>query len=78
MTVLRVDPIGCEGHGLCAEIVPELITLDDWGYPVVAEGDIPPGLLPAARHAASMCPKIALTLVASPVGPPTRRRPPRR
>ena len=30
---LRLDPIACEGHGLCSELFPERITLDDWGYP---------------------------------------------
>ena len=33
---LRVDPTLCSGHGLCAELLPELITLDEWGYPIVA------------------------------------------
>ncbi len=32
---LRVNPITCEGHGLCAELLPELIRLDDWGYPIL-------------------------------------------
>ena len=31
---LRVDPIACDGRGLCAEALPELITLDDWGFPI--------------------------------------------
>ncbi len=42
-------------------------------FPVVAEGDVPPGLVAAARHAASMCPRIALTLERTPVAPPARR-----
>jgi ferredoxin len=33
---LRVNPIACTGHGLCAELLPELVTLDEWGYPVLA------------------------------------------
>ena len=33
---LRVDPTACTGHGLCAELLPELITLDEWGYPILA------------------------------------------
>jgi ferredoxin len=70
---LRLDPIGCHGHGLCAEIVPELLTLDDWGYPVVTQEDVPPELVAAARHAASMCPRIALALEPTPVEAPTRR-----
>ena len=39
--VLRVNPIACDGHGLCAEIVPELIELDEWGYPIVSGKPVP-------------------------------------
>ena len=42
--VLRVNPISCDGHGLCAEIVPELIELDEWGYPIVSGKPVPAGL----------------------------------
>ena len=41
---LRVNPIACSGHGLCAELLPELITLDEWGYPVLAGQPVPAGL----------------------------------
>jgi hypothetical protein len=30
---LRIDPIDCRAHGLCAELFPEVIDLDEWGYP---------------------------------------------
>ena len=33
MSELRVNPIMCEGHGLCAELLPEWIDLDDWVWP---------------------------------------------
>ena len=33
---LTVDLIACDGRGLCAELLPELITLDDWGYPLLS------------------------------------------
>jgi ferredoxin len=59
---LRVNPIACDGRGLCAEILPELITLDDWGFPVVRDGDVPDGLYPEAREAVRLCPKLALWL----------------
>jgi ferredoxin len=62
---LVVDPIACEGHGLCAELFPERITLDDWGYPVVAEAPIPRELERHARRAAADCPRCALRLVRS-------------
>ncbi|HVX21836.1 MAG TPA: ferredoxin [Acidimicrobiales bacterium] len=59
---LEVDPIGCDGHGLCAEVAPGLVALDDWGYPMVASGDVPAARLRTARRAAAMCPKLALAL----------------
>lgn len=59
---LRVDPIACDGHGLCAELVPELIALDDWGFPIVAKEPVPPQLVQHARRAVKECPKCALRL----------------
>lgn len=59
---VRVNPIACEAHGLCAELLPELITLDDWGYPIVDERPIPPMLLEHARRAVSACPTLALLI----------------
>lgn len=59
---LRVNPIECVGHGLCAELLPEEIRLDDWGYPIVAPREIPPELEGLARRAADACPTLALLL----------------
>lgn len=59
---LRVDPIACTGHGLCAELFPERIELDDWGFPIVRGGPIPDELLAHARRAAAACPKLALVI----------------
>jgi ferredoxin len=59
---LRVNPIMCEGHGLCAELLPELIRLDDWGYPIIDVEDVPPELLGLARRAVDACPTLALLL----------------
>lgn len=58
---IRVDRIKCDGHGLCAEILPEVIRLDDWGYPII-DGDSPGELLDLARRAAAACPVRALFL----------------
>jgi ferredoxin len=57
---LRVDFIACKGRGLCAEALPELITLDDWGFPIVSGRPVPPGLLPDARETVRACPLLAL------------------
>jgi ferredoxin len=60
---LRVDPIACEAHGLCAELLPELIQLDDWGYPIVSSDVVPWTLEGHARRAVAACPTLALKLV---------------
>jgi len=59
---LRVNPIMCDGRGLCAELLPELIRLDDWGYPIIDRAEVPARLLPLARRAADACPTLALLL----------------
>ena len=59
---LRVNPIACEAHGLCAELLPELIRLDDWGYPIIDQSDVPAELLGLARRAVDVCPTLALLL----------------
>jgi len=59
---LRVYPIACEGHGLCAELLPELIRLDEWGFPIVDEPEVPRELEPHARRAVAACPTLALAL----------------
>jgi ferredoxin len=61
-TRLRVNPIACEAHGLCAELLPELIRLDDWGYPVLEDERVPHELLGLARRAVDACPTLALLL----------------
>ena len=60
---LRVNPIACEAHGMCAELLPEAISLDDWGYPILDQRPLPPELLDHARRAAQACPTFALLLV---------------
>lgn len=59
---LKVDMIACDGHGVCAELVPELIGLDEWGYPILANAPVPQELHKHARKAVSLCPKLALSL----------------
>jgi ferredoxin len=60
---LRVNPILCDGFGMCAELLPERITLDDWGYPIVAGKAVSADLIDLARRAVSACPTAALRLV---------------
>ncbi|MHB1925369.1 MAG: ferredoxin [Acidimicrobiales bacterium] len=60
--ILRVDPIACVGHGICAELFHEWIRLDDWGYPIVRPEVIPAHLLDQAKWAVANCPALALRL----------------
>jgi ferredoxin len=76
---LKLDPITCDGHGVCAELFPEQIALDDWGYPIIDRVAIPRQLMAHARRAIEACPVLALSLERvpdpRPAGPVTRRRP---
>jgi ferredoxin len=61
---IRIDWTTCDRRGLCAELLPELIALDEWGFPVVHSGPIPGELLRHARRAAAACPTLALHIEA--------------
>ena len=60
---LIVDPTACDGYGSCAELLPEWVVADEWGYPVIRSGPLPEPLLPLARRAVKACPRLALRLV---------------
>lgn len=59
---LRVNPVICEAHGICAELFPERIALDPWGYPIIAPQPVPDELLGYARRAVAACPTLALLI----------------
>lgn len=59
---LVIDRIACDGRGLCAELLPEVIDLDDWGYPILRLGPLPAGLERHALRAVANCPVLALKL----------------
>jgi len=61
-TVIGIDRITCDGYGMCAEMLPEMIQLDDWGYPIIRSGPVPDELLTLARRAVDVCPVLALRL----------------
>jgi ferredoxin len=58
---LLVDWPACRARGLCFELLPEVVELDDWGYPLVT-GPVPDGLEASAREAVRACPTLALRL----------------
>jgi ferredoxin len=59
---VRVNPIACEAHGMCAELLPERITLDEWGYPLVDDEPLSATVREHARRAAQACPTFALLI----------------
>jgi ferredoxin len=59
---LLIDPVACDAYGFCAELLPEAVTLDEWGYPMVEGKAIPPELMAAAKRAARDCPRRAIAL----------------
>jgi ferredoxin len=72
---IAIDRIRCDGFGMCAELLPELVELDEWGYPIIRAGAVPDGLLDHARRAVDACPVLALRLraAATPATPASGR-----
>jgi len=70
---LRVDPIMCDGFGHCAELAPELVALDEWGYPVLADTSLNPREQRLAEDAILQCPRKALFLQRVDDEPTSRR-----
>lgn len=62
---LEVEWPACRARGLCSELLPELIDLDEWGYPIVL-GPVPDSLERSARATVRACPTLALRLVRDP------------
>ena len=71
---LDLDPAVCTGHGLCADLLPELVELDEWGFPLLRGDTVGPDLLPHARRAVSACPTLALRLRRTPKNEPPALR----
>lgn len=72
-----MDPIACEAYGYCAELLPERVSLDEWGYPIVDGTPVGGALVALARRAATECPRRAIRLETVPVESPKRRTSPR-
>jgi ferredoxin len=61
---LHIDWTLCDGRGLCAELLPEVLVEDDWGFPLSRDGSAAPAVPEkAARRAVDRCPALALRLV---------------
>ena len=70
---IRVDWPACKANGVCAEVLPELVRRDEWGYPLVAVKPVPVAMTKQAERAVSACPTQALRLVDVPLLATSRR-----
>jgi ferredoxin len=59
---ITIDPVACEAYGYCAELLPEAITLDEWGFPIIFDGTVPPHLMSLVKRAVRDCPRRAITV----------------
>jgi ferredoxin len=62
---LEIDWTRCDGHGLCAALLPERISLDEWGFPVIAAAPVRSRELTSVRRTIGVCPALALRLEAT-------------
>jgi ferredoxin len=62
MKRIQVDWTRCDGHGLCAALVPEVVALDEWGFPIIAGGELDSETELHARRAVLACPALALRI----------------
>jgi ferredoxin len=59
---LQVDWTRCDGHGMCAELLPGRILRDEWGFPMIADSPVRPSEEKQTRRAIGVCPSLALRL----------------
>ncbi|GAB2805934.1 NADH-quinone oxidoreductase subunit NuoF family protein [Actinoallomurus bryophytorum] len=59
---LEVDWTRCAAHGLCGQLAPGLVRLDENGYPIIEDADVPGALVAEAQEAVEKCPALALRL----------------
>lgn len=64
---ITVDRAKCCGYTLCAATSPEIYSIDDQGFAVVAP-NVPAHLEKEARRGADSCPDNAITVALAPIG----------
>ncbi|MEU6008324.1 ferredoxin [Streptomyces sp. NPDC047453] len=65
---VEVDQSLCSGHGQCAVAAPDLFRLDEDGYVLPYDGEVPEGREPHARAGSRACPERALKILATDPG----------
>jgi ferredoxin len=73
MISLAIDWTRCDGHGLCAQLLPEAVRSDEWGFPIIDQRRAAAADIVDLRRAVALCPSLALRLErAAPAGAPRR------
>ena len=62
---LLVNPVACDGIGMCTQLAPDVVTTDTWGFPVAPDRDLSEREVKQTKRAVAGCPKRALLLVPS-------------
>ena len=57
---LALDPVACDGLGMCAHQAADVSELDPWGFPIVDSSELTGESAQAARRAIRACPRKAL------------------
>jgi ferredoxin len=61
--MLEIDWTRCDGHGLCRALLPEAVTLDEWGFPIIDQSRLTDER--SMRRAVGACPALALRVAVS-------------
>ncbi|MER5195718.1 ferredoxin [Streptomyces sp. NPDC002755] len=59
---ITIDTSSCSGHARCAAAAPQLFRLDDDGYALPVDREVPGALEEAARDGERACPERAITV----------------
>ena len=59
---LEIDWTRCDGHGLCRELLPDRIAMDEWGFPLIRRTTVTAADTKDVRRAVAVCPALALRL----------------
>jgi len=71
--IVTIDRIACDGFGTCAQLLPERVILDEWGYPIIDPRPVHGSERSHAKRAVNACPRLALRLEKAPHETPAAR-----
>ena len=72
---IHVDWTLCRGHGLCADILPQVFQLGADGFPTVAQAQVPRYAEAEAKRAVRRCPALALRIEEDTTAPARNKLP---